>query len=450
MSKYSECLNTLEKEASSKGYLTFDDIIDAAVDFELSSAEADKLNEQLLLNGITISDEPPQDSVSQIIDYSRLDYDLIYDEIVSIDAGLQHLVSQIRNMPTPQKGEIDELFAKMEYYNFKGDQAREARERVIIMHLRVVLKIALSLFKQFDYDLSDAISVGLVGLVSAVDKYDPKQNENNYFGSYVAQLIWGVILRDCQPNWVHKIPPHIMDKLYAIIRAFKDHYGISAELEMPDDEFVTICSERMGESAEQIKSYFTIILNERHWLSVEEYAESEDENICEHLFIKDFVSDWDEEIYRLQINEKIHRTLSSLPERHFQVIKLRYGFENGITMTLDEIGRKLNLTRERVRQIEEKALKMLRNSSDIRKLNEELNAPDERMVFSIKKDVRKMGYNFRRIRADIIAAIDSTSSLLPDSVSEIDEVKKASNEKLLRIAPKYGINPGNYVVSGAK
>lgn len=446
MSRYSECLNTLEKEASSKGYLTFDDVIDAAVDFELSSVETDKLNEQLLLNGITISDELPLENGSRSNDYSKLDYDLIYNEIVSIDSGLKYLVNQIRNMPTPQKGEIDELYAKMEYYNFEGDQAEAARERLIFMHMRIVLKIALSLFKQFDYDLSDAISVGMIGLVSAVDKYDPKQDENNYFGSYATQFIWGVILRDCQLKWIHKIPPHIMDKLLAIIRAFKDYYGISAELEMPDDDFLTDCSIQTGESAEQIKIYFTMILNEMHWLSVEEYIENEDEYPAEYSLILDHISAWDDEIYRSQIKAKLHNALSALPERHVKVIKLRYGFDNGAVLTLDEIGRKIDLTRERVRQIEAKALKQLRNSSEIRKLNYELNVSKASVAATIRKDEKKVSYNFRRMRADIINAINSICSLFPDSVDEMEVIKNVSNEKLLRIAPQYGINPENYVI----
>lgn len=446
MSKISECYDFLENEASNKGYITNDEFSDAAFDFCLSSVESAKLNEQLILNGIIISDEPPLKDDQQSIDYSKVDYDLIYNEIVSIDPGLAYLVNQIKNMPTPQKGEIDELYAKMEYYNFEGDQANEARERLIFMHMRVVLKLALTLFKQFDYDLSDAISAGFTGLVSAVDKYDPKQNENNYFGSYVTQFVWGVILRDCQPKWIHKIPPHIMDKLFAVIRSYRDYYGISTELELPDDDFVTACSEQMGEPIEKIISHFTMILNERNWLSIEESAENEYEGLCDRFLCLDPVPDWDEEIYRLQIGEKLYKVLSTLSERHFQVIKLRYGFENGTIMTLDEIGRKINLTRERVRQIEEKALRLLRNSSDIRKLNDEFNASKERIVFNTKKDERKMSYNFRRIRADIIAAIDSINSIIPDAAVEIDNIINASNNELLRIAPKYGINLGNYVV----
>lgn len=446
MSKRSECFDSLEKAALSKGYLTFDDVIDAAVDFELSSVEVDKLNEHLLLNGIIISNEPPPEDDQQSTDYSRLDYDLIYNEIISIDPGLEYFVNQVRNLPTPQKGEIDELYAKMEHFNYEGAQAKEARERLIFMHMRVVLKLALSLFKQFDYDLSDAISVGMVGLVSAVDKYDSKQDENNYFGSYVTQFVWGVILRDCQPKWIHKIPPHLMDKLYAIIRAYDNYYGMPVELEMPDDDFLASYSEQTGDPFEKIRSYFILISNERNWLSIEETAENENECFDERLLVLDPLPDWDDEIYRLQICEKVYKSLLALTERQLQVIRLRYGFENGISMTLDEIGQRLGLTRERIRQIEDKALKQLRNDSNIKALKDEFFASKKRIAPSTKNVVRKARYNFGRMRANIIEAINSTSSLFPDSSAEIMEVENASNEKLLRVASKYGINPENYVI----
>lgn len=444
MSKISECYESLEKEAAKKGYLTPDEIEDAAFNSELSSVEYTKLTEQLLLNGIIISDEPPPEDVEQNYDYSRLDYDLIYNEVVSIDPELGCFVDQIRVMPTPQKGEIEELYAKMKHFNFEGIQAKEARERMIIIHMRVVLKIALSLVKQFDYDLSDAISVGMIALISAVDKYDPEQN--GYFGTYAAQSIWGDILRECQPKWIHTFPTHIMDKLYAVIRAYNDYYGTSTELEMPDEDFLTAYSEQTGEPIDKIKSYFILILNESNWLSLEEAADNEDECYDERFFVLDHIPEWDDNIYRMQISEKVHKSLSALTERQLQVIRLRYGFENGIPVTLDEIGRKLNLTRERIRQIEEKALMHLRKNADIRALKDEVFVSKKSSITDTKNVVRKTSYNFGRMRSEIIAYINSLVLLFPDSEAEIEDVKTTSNEKLLRIAPRYGINPENYVV----
>lgn len=371
MSNYSKCFDDLENSAKSKGYLTSDDIIDAADSYELSVTEIDELSEKLLLNGIIISDNPPQEDDSQDTDYSRLDYDKIYNEIISIDPGLEHLVSIIRELPTPQKGEIAELYAKMEYYDFKGTHAGEARERLISIHMRAVLKIALSLSKQFGYELSDAISTGFVGLIDAVKKYDPKQNESKYFGTYVNQFIWGFITRDCQPKWIHKIPPHLMDRLLTLIKMFNDFYGISTELYVPEYDFLLRCSERLGESIEQIKSYFEMILSERNSLSIDEYIESEDEYQYNSSLVIDYNPIWEDSVYNFQILLTLSKALETIPERQLQVIKLRYGI-GCEPLTLDEIGRKLNVTRERIRQIEDKALKSLRNNRYMKRLKFEL------------------------------------------------------------------------------
>lgn len=372
MSKFSECYEFLINEAHNNGYITNDDFSDAAFDFGLSLVESTKLNEQLLLNGIIISDEPPVKSNKASFDYSKIDYDLIYGEIISLDPELEYFVNQIRKMPTPQKGEIEELYAKTEYFNFDETKIKETRERLIFMHMRMVLKTALSLSKQFDYDISDAVFTGMSALVSAVDKYEPKQYEDNSFGSYVNQFVWGEILRDCQPRWLlHRVPPHAMEKLYAMIRAYKDYYGISAELDVPDDDFLRAYSEQTGEFFECIKSNFTDIVNEKNHLSFEEVTKSEDEYLDERSFVLNPVLGWDEEIYRQQIAEKVRKVLLTLTERYLQVIKLRYGFENGVSMTLDEIGTMFNVTKERIRQIERKVLRQLSKNPKIKALKDE-------------------------------------------------------------------------------
>ena len=82
------------------------------------------------------------------------------------------------------------MWGSFDGYNFDEMKTKKTRDRLIFMHMRMVLKTALSLSKQFDYDISDAIFTGMSALVSAVDKYDPKQDENNYFSSYVDQFVW--------------------------------------------------------------------------------------------------------------------------------------------------------------------------------------------------------------------------------------------------------------------
>lgn len=446
MSKIVECFNSLDSLSKDKGYVSFDDILDAAEEFDLSVVEVDNLSEKLQLNGIVISDEPPQAADSEPYDYSRIDYDAVYDEIVSIAPEFEYTVNQIRNLPTPQKGEIGELFAKMEYFGFSGSEAENARERLILMHLRVVLKIALPLSKLYGYELSDAISEGFSALVDAVDKYPQSKNDNQYFGSYVGQFVWGAILRECQPKWVHKIPPTLMDKLLTLIKMYKDFYGNDTELEMPDNDFMNSCADKINAPVEKVKSYFELIVNENTSMSIEEYAENEDEDCYIPSLLVDYEDEWERELWHYQLRQNLVNIMKTLKHNQFQILIMRYGLDdNGECnpMTLDEIGDKLHITRERVRQIEEKALKAVRNSAYMRNLYKEFQESrpgvpklkSSKVTFESKTKVeKKMQYNVSRLRSDIIQVIllDGNNS---ETEMEINEIKKSSDTRILILEP---------------
>lgn len=459
MSKFVECFNSLESLSKDKGYVSFDDILDAAEEFDLSVVEVDNLSEKLQLNSIVISDEPPQAVEFEPYDYSRIDYDAVYDEIVSVAPEFEYTVNQIRKLPTPQKGEIGELFAKMEYFNFSGSEAENARERLILMHLRVVLKIALPLSKLYGYELTDAISEGFSALVDAVDKYKPERNDSQYFGSYVGQFVWGIILRECQPKWVHKIPPSLMDKLLSLIKLYKDFYGNDTELEMPDNDFIDSCADKINTPVEKVKSYFELIVNENTGMSIEEYAENEDEDSYIPSLSVDYKDEWEEKLWCYQLKQNLVNILKTLKPKQFQILIMRYGLDDngeGDPMTLDEIGDKLHITRERVRQIEGKALKDVRNSAYMRNLYKEfqesrsgatrLKSNKVNLESKVKVE-EKMRYNVARLRSDIIQVILLGENSLETEI-EINEIKKSSDTRIVRLAPKYGINPEKYILYG--
>lgn len=454
MSKFDECFNSLEDLAKTKGYLLFDEILDATEALNLSIVEVDNLSEKLQLNGIVISNEPPESEDQQTFDYSRTDYEAIYDEIISIAPELEHTINQIRILPTPQKGEIGELFAKMEYYNRSGAEAEAARERLISLHLRVVLKTALPLSKLYGYDISDAISEGFSALIDAVDKYSPTRSDNQYFGSYVGQFIWGEILRECQPKWVHRIPPHIMDSLLILIKMYKDNYGIDAEYETPSDDFIELIANKIDKPTDIVKSYWDIIICENSSLSIEDYVDSEDDhNFIPSLMI-DYSDEWEEEIWHYHLKAIIENTLSTLTPKQRSVIIMRFGLENHKPKSLQAISGILNLTRERIRQIENKALQNMRNSSYIRRAktdfqNDFSNATTSKHhkanSMSQKPAVKRIKYNIFKLRQDIIQVI-SSGGITSDTQIEIDEIKNLSDIHLINVAPKYGINPEGYIV----
>ena len=148
--------------------MTFDDIMAMSDTYSLSVSEVDQLSEALEIRGIIIYETAPiGKDVDHFEDYSRIDYEAIFKEIISLSPDLEYVVELIRQLPPPQYGEISALTMQTASGN------AYARERLILIHLRVALKIALSMAKSHQYDIIDAVSAGFVGLVIAVDRFDP-------------------------------------------------------------------------------------------------------------------------------------------------------------------------------------------------------------------------------------------------------------------------------------
>lgn len=179
MSKVVDCRKQLIAKSEEKGFLTFDDIMDLSDAYSLSVSEVDQLSEALEIRGIIIYETAPSGKDTDLFeDYSRIDYDAIFDEIISLSPELEYIVEIIRQLPPPQYGEISTLTAQVAAGN------TFARERLILIHLRVAIRIALSMAKSHQYDIADAVSAGFVGLIIAVDRFDP--DGFSAFQSYAA------------------------------------------------------------------------------------------------------------------------------------------------------------------------------------------------------------------------------------------------------------------------
>ena len=157
------------KEAERKGYLTFDDIMDMADTYNLSVSEVDKLSEYIQMRGIIVYEDAPETKAFEetLEDYSRVDYDAIFNEIITSSPDLEKIVNEVKKLPPPQYGEVQTLSMQA------ANQNSYARERLVTIHLRLALKIALSTAKQYKYDFSDAVSAAFTGLLIAVDLIDP-------------------------------------------------------------------------------------------------------------------------------------------------------------------------------------------------------------------------------------------------------------------------------------
>ena len=221
VSKVIQCQEYLINKATEDGFLTFDTVLDATELFSLTAADVDRVSDALQLRGILIYENQPDQSVldEDIVDYSRTDYEEIFKEILSIAPSLQTFIEAIKTNPSPQYGETNRL----SYQIAEGNQF--ARERLIRIYMRNVLKIALSMSKQYELDLEEAISSGFFGLMTAVDRYDP--SGFSAFHSYASMWIQQSIQRECNPVWMdYYFPAHYKERMYRARRIFCKIEGV--------------------------------------------------------------------------------------------------------------------------------------------------------------------------------------------------------------------------------
>ena len=368
MADISKCQEGLLGLAAQQGYLTFDDILNASEAFSLSVTEVDFLSEAIQLRGIIVYESAPQigqssQSDDDVLDYSRTDYDAIFEELLDLAPQLKHLVDEIKSFPAPQWGEVNQLARQIA----EGNQF--ARDRMIMLYMRSVLKIALSMTKQYDLDIEDAVSSGFIGLMNAVDRYDP--SGFSAFHSYASLWIQQGIQRDCNPVWIDfYFPAHYKEKMFRVIQRYEqyttgeehdsDEYNslierISDELELPTADVVKTLS-----------SYFVQKYGKQSTEMIIEMENSDEELLPNELIGND--EEVFDALFQKDLTAKVDTVLSTLTEREAKVVRMRNGIGYRAPMTLEEIGSIMNVTRERIRQIEAKAMRKLSHPSRKKKL----------------------------------------------------------------------------------
>lgn len=370
-------LAELLSQAESKGYILFDDIMLAAETFSLPLPDFDWLTEAITSRGVLIYDEAPDssndyDEDDEVSDFAQVDYDLIYNRVLELDPTLEPIISEISKIKPPQLHEVRQL----KYLVKEGNQ--HARTRLIEMHLRNAVRLALQRSEAFDYPIDEALQFAFIGLISAVDKYDP--DINGVFASYANLYMVQSISRDqqLQNNAVY-YPVHKKEECFAVYPELKKH-GCTAcpDVEKCDKAISLIC-DRLTCDEERAAS---ILQSALPTLSLEDCCEQFDTHLIEyerhgidisyvknyHCLTYSFSDELDDAISKQIAIDELQQILLTLSDREREVISLRYGFSDGIEHTLSEVGDMFSITRERVRQIEMKAITKLTNPSRARKL----------------------------------------------------------------------------------
>ena len=243
-----------------------------------------------------------------------------------------------------------------------GDDA--AKKKLIEAYLKLVYKVALKYCNNDDDLLLDLIQEGNIGLMKAVEKFDA--NKGYKFSTYATWWIRQAITRAISDQArTIRVPVHMVETINKLSR-FQRQLTLELNREPTDDELAA----KMGMSPEKIREVIKIAQDP---VSLETpIGEEEDSHLGDFVPDESNMSPEDFTIHEM-LKEEISDVLLTLTEREEQVLRLRFGLDDGSSKTLEEVGQMFGVTRERIRQIEAKALRKLRHPSRSRKLKDFLN-----------------------------------------------------------------------------
>lgn len=371
-------LTNLIELSSKKGFLVFDDIYDVADKWNLSIKDIDYLSSSIATRGILVYDEAPvidtaDTSFDDYDDYAHRDYDAIFDKVIELDPGLEDFITAIRNVVPPQTKEMDQLKHQIQEGNVY------ARERAVQMHLRFAVRIALQRAEVYNTEIADILQEACIGLITAVDKYDP--DSSGPFGSYASLWILQNISRTQgtqRPSIYY--PVHKKEGYFTIYPIMKEEGYLDLDTEeiWTDKEIRGLIQNKLGCKAAQAEDIITQAmpiesLDDLYEKSLVNYEKSDKQRSRFYNRYED-VFYWYEDGYinieQVSLRKALEDVMKELRPREKEVIRARYGLDSGAEKTLEEVGKMLGVTRERVRQIESKAIKKLQQSKKIKILQD--------------------------------------------------------------------------------
>lgn len=350
-------LKTLLDLGKSKGQLSSKEILDALGD-ELDPEQIEKIYDALESNGIEIIEDTEDLSLDDLNINENSDDDAEpAPDGVSIDDPVKIYLKEIGRVPLLSPDEEVDLAIRIS----QGDVA--AKKRLSEANLRLVVSIAKRYLGR-GMQFLDLIQEGNLGLIKAVEKFD--HTKGFKFSTYATWWIRQAITRAIadQARTI-RIPVHMVETINKVKKVSSQllHQNghepsaddIAAELDMPVDKVREIMR-----VAQEPVSLETPI------------GEEEDSHLGDFIPDDDAPAPQDAASHTL-LKEQLSDVLSTLTSREEKVLRLRFGLEDGRSRTLEEVGREFNVTRERIRQIEAKALRKLRHPSRSKKLKDFLD-----------------------------------------------------------------------------
>ena len=360
----------IEIAKKKKNVLEYKEINQFFKDMELSTEKIELIYEYLEQNGVdilTIPEDGEDDDIDPVdiedIEREEIDVDAEMTsalEGVSIEDPVRMYLKEIGKVPLLSAEEEIELAKKMEE---GGPEGEAAKKKLAEANLRLVVSIAKRYVGRGMLFL-DLIQEGNLGLIKAVEKFD--YHKGYKFSTYATWWIRQAITRAIadQARTI-RIPVHMVETINKLIRVSRQLLQELGREPLPEE-----IAEEMNMPVERVREILKI---SQEPVSLETpIGEEEDSHLGDFIQDENVPVPAEAAAFTL-LKEQLVEVLGTLTEREQKVLCLRFGLEDGRARTLEEVGKEFNVTRERIRQIEAKALRKLRHPSRSRKLKDFLD-----------------------------------------------------------------------------
>lgn len=346
-------VKSLIDKGKKSGSLTYKEIMDEIDNIELTPEQIEKIYEVLESMGIEVIGEPQAAEAEE----EEEELDLSVPEGIAIDDPVRMYLKEIGKVPLLSSEEEIELAKKIE----EGSQY--AKKKLAEANLRLVVSIAKRYVGRGMLFL-DLIQEGNLGLIKAVEKFDYRKGYK--FSTYATWWIRQAITRAIadQARTI-RIPVHMVETINKLIRVQRQLLQ-----ELGRDPFPEEISKVMDLPVEKVREIQKIA---QEPVSLETpIGEEEDSHLGDFIPDDDALAPAEAAAFTM-LKEQLINVLDTLTPREEKVLRLRFGLDDGRARTLEEVGKEFNVTRERIRQIEAKALRKLRHPSRSKKLKDYLD-----------------------------------------------------------------------------
>ena len=371
--KLKKAFEAILEKGKAKGSLKNSEIMELLEDVEYESEQLEKLYDLLEASGVDMSavmemdiapelDELKDEEEVEALETSEDMEQMLQGEGLALEDHVRMYLKEIGKVPLLSGDE--ELVLAQKMIEGESEAVREsAKQRLVEANLRLVVSIAKRYVGRGMFFL-DLIQEGNLGLMKAVEKFD--YNKGFKFSTYATWWIRQAITRAIadQARTI-RIPVHMVETINKVLR-------VSRQLlqELGHEASAEEIAEVMNIPVEKVRETMKIA---QEPVSLETpIGEEEDSHLGDFIPDDDAPAPAEAASYTM-LREHLDEVLHTLTPREMQVLKLRFGFDDGRTRTLEEVGKEFNITRERIRQIEAKALRKLRHPSRAKKLKDYLD-----------------------------------------------------------------------------